>query len=221
MSTASHSKKLPKSRQGKARARELHARRSRRFFVGGTLGLIALFAVAIALSRTSDQQQSIPQARSVTVSGEPLPVLGGTDAAIGLVAPEIAGSSFDGDKVTLANDGTPKMILFLAHWCPHCQVEVPLVQSWLDSRGMPGGVDLVSVATATDRARPNYPPSEWLEREKWTVPVMVDDEASSAGQAYGVSSYPFFVFVGADGTVVHRASGELSIEHLEDILAGL
>ena len=28
---------------------------------------------------------------------------------------------FDGADVAIANDGRAKLILFLAHWCPHCQ----------------------------------------------------------------------------------------------------
>lgn len=35
---------------------------------------------------------------------------------------------------------------------------------------MPRGIELISVATATDPAQANYPPSKWLENEGWTVP---------------------------------------------------
>ena len=38
---------------------------------------------------------------------------------------------FEGDAVAITNDGRPKIILLFAHWCPHCQNEVPVVTEWL------------------------------------------------------------------------------------------
>ena len=41
-------------------------------------------------------------------------------------SPPSPASDFDGDDITIgADDGTAKVILFVAHWCPHCQAEVP------------------------------------------------------------------------------------------------
>lgn len=157
------------------------------------------------------------------VQGAPLPefVPEAADAAVGRTIPAIVGRSYKGEGVTIrADDGRAKAILFVAHWCPHCQREVPLVQSWLSGGGSTGGVDLYAVATGNDPARPNYPPGSWLERERWTVPTVMDDAASSIGQAYGLSAFPFWVFVRADGTVAARASGEMTIEELRQALAG-
>jgi thiol-disulfide isomerase/thioredoxin len=112
------------------------------------------------------------------------------------------------------------MIMFVAHWCPHCQVEVPVVQQWVDDGGLPDGVDLVAVSTAIDSRRPNYPPGAWLEREGWTAPVLVDGNDAGA-RAAGLSAYPFFVGVDADGEVVGRVSGELTADQLDTIAADL
>lgn len=220
MSTATH-ERMRNSKRARAQEREAHRRRSQRFFVGGVIGLILLLAIAILTTRSQDTEApSIRQTRDVSVSGEALPPLGETDEAIAMPIPEAEGESFSGTTTRIDNEGA-KMILFLAHWCPHCQAEVPVVQSWLDSGGLPDGIEIVSVSTATDPAQPNYPPSEWLEREHWTTPVLVDDADSSAAAAFGVNSYPFFVFTDAQGNVRHRASGELSIEHIESILEEL
>jgi thiol-disulfide isomerase/thioredoxin len=115
-----------------------------------------------------------------------------------------------------APDGRFTMVLFVAHWCPHCQREVPLVQQWVDQGGLPEGVDLVSVSTAIDPSRPNYPPDAWLAREGWTAPVLVDAD-NSAAEAAGLTAYPFFVAVRADGTVVQRTSCELTTDQLDAI----
>jgi hypothetical protein len=68
---------------------------------------------------------------------------------------------------------------------------------------------------------PNYPPSAWLEREGWTSPVVVDDRASTVGATFGVTGYPYFVFVDGNGRVAHRASGELPISYIEERIVDL
>jgi hypothetical protein len=78
----------------------------------------------------------------------------------------------------------------------------------------------VSVSTAIDPARPNYPPDAWLADEGWTAPVLVDGD-DTAAQASGLSAYPFFVAIDGDGTVVLRASGELTTEQLDTVASTL
>jgi len=157
-----------------------------------------------------------------TVTGEALSPFGdGADPATGLMAPSVSGEDFAGNAVEIANDGRPKMITLLAHWCSHCQAAVPVVQAWFEAGLLPEGVDLVSVITGTDASRDNYPPSAWLEREGWTVPVIVDDDANTVGNAYGLTAFPFWVFVHADGTVAARTTGELAPETLTQVAESL
>jgi hypothetical protein len=47
---------------------------------------------------------------------------------------------------------------------------------------------------------------------------MADSEAQDAAMAYGVSGYPFFTIIGADGTVKLRTSGEKSIEEIDALV---
>jgi len=138
-----------------------------------------------------------------------------SDAAIGTPAPEVVGAGFDAAEVLITNDGNAKIILLLAHWCPHCQNEVPWVTEWLDGGNLPDGVDFYSVATSIDRTKENWPPSDWLEREAWPAPVIVDDQANSIANAFGLSGWPFWVFVDADGTIAGRVSGGLSVATLD------
>ena len=115
-------------------------------------------------------------------------------------------------------DREAMIVLGLAHWCGHCQAEVPRLQEWFDDNGMPDDVDVVALATGSSSSQPNFPPGEWLVREGWSVPTLVDDEASTGGTAYGVQGFPAFVVVDADGDVVQRASGELTVEQWEQLL---
>ena len=146
---------------------------------------------------------------------------GGLDPAVGQPAPTVVGADFEGTPVEITDDGRAKIILFLAHWCPHCQAEVPIVQSWVNAGSLPVDVDLYAVATSIDRMRPNYPPSKWLEDEGWTEPILVDDELTSVARAYGLNAFPYWVLVAADGTVWGRLSGRLGVTELDQLTGSL
>ena len=171
---------------------------------------------------TAPPSAATPASPSNAAGNADLPAFASTtnDAAVGRRIPEVDGRSFDGTPVRITADGRPKLIVFLAHWCPHCQREVPVVQAWLDAKGMPAGVDLVSVATAIDPNRPNYPPDAWLAREHWEVPVIVDADNQIAAR-YGLTAFPYWVAVAADGTVAQRLTGELTPDQLDALVASI
>jgi hypothetical protein len=224
--------KARSSRREAARARERANARPRWLLpaIGGGLIVIAAITAVLLTQGSTGGSTPLPSAATgsaatgdaPTVSGTPLPAFSDVtgDAAVGMAAPTVQGSSFEGTPVSIAADGRPKVVLFLAHWCEHCQAEVPVVQDWIDGGGLPDDVDLVSVATSIDPGFPNYPPDAWLAREGWTVPVIVDP-ANAVADAYGLSAFPFWVFVDADGKVTGRLTGELPINDLETIIAGL
>jgi len=166
------------------------------------------------------------ETQPVIVSGAtlaPLPDGAGPtgDPAVGKPMPDLRGASFDGRPVAIAKDGHPKLIVFLAHWCPHCQGEVPRLVAWLGAARLPAGLEVYAVATAVDATRPNYPPSEWLRRERWPAPVLADDARGTAADAAGLSAFPFFVFVGADDRVAGRRAGSIGMEEIEQQLGRL
>ncbi len=187
-------------------------------WLGIVFGVVALALVA-AIVFSSDKPIGT-EAGEPELAGESLPPFseGAADPAIGMAAPVVQGEDFDGNAVSIGGAGTPMGVVFLAHWCPHCQVEVPRVQQWLDAGGGVPGVEIRSVATSMNSARENYPPSAWLEREGWTSPVMRDSASDDALLAYGAGAFPYWVFLDADGNVVRRSAGELSVDQLEAYL---
>jgi cytochrome c biogenesis protein CcmG, thiol:disulfide interchange protein DsbE len=193
--------------------------------IGLGIALVVAAVIAIAVSVGGDGDGDLgAQTRPVIVSGTALArhnsaVDRASDPAIGRAAPAVTGSSFDGTAVRLANDGTPKVLVFLAHWCPVCQREVPVISSWAAANGAPQGVAIYGVATGTTSTRPNYPPQAWLEREGWPFPVMADDADGSAANAFGLSGYPYFVAIDAGGNVVDRQSGAIGVAELEQLIA--
>lgn len=194
------------------------------YTIGGVLAVV-LLAVVIAFGTAGGgEEESVEGAfGEVTVTGSVLPPLaeGAADPAVGLEAPAITGVDHRGNPVEIVPGGEPGVIIFLAHWCPHCQAEVPRLQQWIEETGGPEGVSLSSVATSTDRFQANFPPGKWLDSEGWTVPVVLDDVARTAGNAYGVNAFPFWVVVDADGRVVSRFSGELDRNGIEQLFGEL
>lgn len=146
----------------------------------------------------------------VAVEGTPLvPMPDGADPAVGTPAPLLSGFAFDGTPVVVNPCTGPVMLVFLAHWCPHCNREIPELLAWRDAGGVPEGLQVIAVTTAAAPDRENYPPSEWIPKMNWDWPVLADSEANEAASAFGVSGFPFSVIIGTDGRVLGRSSGEL------------
>jgi thiol-disulfide isomerase/thioredoxin len=186
-------------------------------------GVVAIALVAVVVL-TFDSGSTSAETGTPVVTGDYLPVFpdNTADPGLGLTIPAVTSTDYAGNEVSISpTDGTAKILLFVAHWCPHCQVEVPVVQDWLNTNPLPAGVELISISTGISSARDNYPPSAWLDRENWTSPVLKDSTASEIGQAFGLPAYPYWVFVGADGQVLQRATGELSTVALDNAAAAL
>jgi len=159
---------------------------------------------------------------TVRVVGNPLPALGstGTDAAVGLPLPEITGTDFAGNSLTIADDGKAKLIVALAHWCPYCNAEVPILMDWY-SAGLPEGVEVISLSVYSDPTRGSFPPAAWLRQAGWDLPLLADDEGQTLVATLGIPAVPFWLLVSADGTVLQRATGQLDAATLDGIVAAL
>ena len=199
----------------------------------GIVGIVAL-ALGIAVWSTSGSDTTVSQGTTatdnssssaaetqpVTVEGTPLPAPpdAGEDLAIGMTVPTLRGFRFDGSAIDIVPDGRAKMVVFLAHWCPHCNREIPVLQGWAEAGGVPPDLDIVGVSTAVSSQRENFPPSQWLIASEWSWPLLADSVNSDAAIAYGIGGFPSFVIVGADVTVKARSSGELPVADLDALV---
>ena len=203
-------------RQQQARRR---AASRRRLWLPIGLGAVLVIAAVIAImvggsSKSPAERTGVEETRPVQTSGE-LPIYQGAgrpDTAVGQTLPTIHGQSFNGTPVDIEPNGRRKVIIVAAHWCPHCQAELPRLADQLRQHPAPADVDITVVTTDTTSTRPNYPPSEWLFSLGWSTPMLADDEQGDAGRALGVSSFPYFVVVDADGRIVSRTSGEIGAQ---------
>jgi thiol-disulfide isomerase/thioredoxin len=190
--------------------------------LGVSFGVIAVVLVVAMLASGDEPLGTGGEFGDPQVTGDALVPFGASpDPAVGEVAPEVVGEDFDGNAVSISHDGTPKAIVFLAHWCPHCQAEVPEVTAWLNATGGVDGVELISVTTSISSAQDNFPPSDWLRDAGWPVGVIRDDTDSSVLRAYGSGGFPYWVFVDGEGQVVARNAGRIGVDALQSVMTDL
>ena len=192
---------------------------NKNFIIAGAVVLVLGLAIAIGVTLSSEPVAAGLPEGEINVDGESLPQYAGENddnIALGLSAPTFSAPDQNSEIFNLEKNGNSKALLFLAHWCPHCQREVPVVQSFIDSNGVPSGIEVIAVATSIDRGRDNYPPQEWLEREGWSE-IQIYDLDREIGEAYGLNAFPYWVFLDKDLNVIARRTGNLP----EDMVGAL
>ena len=186
------------------------------------VGVIAVIAARSSTSSDGPTEGGAAlgnQNQEVTVEGDALPVATDTeDPAIGQTIPAVTGADFAGDPVAIGPDDGAQLIMFVAHWCPHCQAEVPRVLSHLEDSPLPDGVRLVMVSTSVQSTADNYPPQSWLEGEGWDGETLADSTEAGAAAAFGIGGFPYFVVTDASGQVVARTSGEITMDQFDQLV---
>ncbi len=161
---------------------------------------------------------SIPETAPVTVDGGALPAFNPSDdPAVGVVAPVVTAMDLASGEPTSLEPGARRMIVFVAHWCPHCRDELPQLTSWLESGALPDDVEVVAVSTSVRAEAENYPPSDWFNAEAWPGEVIVDDDASTALLAYGFEGFPAFIALDENGEVLARTGGNVGVDGFNEL----
>lgn len=225
MTNQTKATKRERQRQKAERLRLAEQRAHQRRMLGyaiGSIAVIAVAVVAIVALRDAGPTTSEPIRASVTadvaVDGPPRQAL----LAVGERVPSFSAPGFqmvrDGEGFEVRREdvdwasfaGGPAVISLWAEWCPHCQVELPVLQEVL--RDHPG-VELVTILTSTG-TRPGPEPDAYLADHGLTFPVAVDDEAGTIAQAFGLTVFPTIYLVNGDGTVAYANTGEVPEEEL-------
>ena len=203
---------------------------SKKAFAVLAVCVAAAAAIAIGMSSgssapaPSDGQATIitGQFQDVTVTGALLPELtSGDDPAVGTPAPGLSGFDFRGNTVNIntAESRANTLMVFLAHWCPACNEEVPKLIEWREQGLVPADLRVVGITTGSRDDAPNWPPSDWISEMKWPFEVLADSEEQTAALAYGLSAYPFMAIVDAEGNLRARFSGVMGPEQLSERVA--
>lgn len=196
-------------------------------FIGVAIVAAAAVAIGVSSGRNSSPAGTTTtypggvgasEYQPVSVTGSALAPLGdsGNDVAVGSEAPVLRGYDFAGAPVNVVpgETGDPVMLVFLAHWCPHCNREVPRLVQWHDEGLVPKNLRVVGITTSSRNDQPNWPPSEWIDKFGWPFEVMADSREQDAASAYGVDGFPFMVILDGRGKVALRMSGEREVSEI-------
>jgi len=154
-----------------------------------TTALLAAFALAIC--GVSVASASIPQ------TGAPAP-----NFSLELIANGQGTVSLDKYK------GKGIYLNFFASWCVPCKAEVPSIAQLSKSYAKRGVVVLgVDELESVEAAR------GFVSRYKLPYPIGLDD-SGALGASYGLIGLPLHVFIGPDGKIVARRSGEMSEDQI-------
>ena len=204
-------------------------------FVGAIVGLVLIFFLALFFIQPSSEENYL--GGNINVTGDQLPDLSidfnrdcvffenlnfcqQLEPAANMKAPVINGTDLNGNTITSENN-SPTILLFLAHWCGYCQVEVKEIQDWIEDGGDMGRVKMFSILTSINSSQPNYPPDKWLNSEGWSFQSFTDNELNGVAQHFGIRGFPFWVLIDSNGEIVTRLSGSYTKDQFEIILSNL
>jgi cytochrome c biogenesis protein CcmG/thiol:disulfide interchange protein DsbE len=146
----------------------------------------------------------------------------GPDQALGLKLGTVEGpDAYGGSTLSIdPADGTKRVWMIWAHWCPYCQQELPELNAWWpEAKDNFANAELVTITTSMDPSRGN-PLEPYLESSQFQFPVVVDADTDIAAQM-GVNAFPFWMVTDGDGTVLLRTAGALHIDQVEEIFSQL
>jgi cytochrome c biogenesis protein CcmG, thiol:disulfide interchange protein DsbE len=182
---------------------------------------IFLFFFLILLFSCSNSENN-KLISDIEISGEKIEIATpktGIDSASGKFSPIIKHKLSSESPIISYPENSPTIFLFVAHWCPFCQEEIPEVVQWIEEGNIiEKGVKIVLVVTSIDPEKPNYPPDEWLFNEKWQYPVIYDDKKNLIAEHFGVSYFPSWVFTENDGMVAFTHAGKITKEELSQLV---
>ena len=190
------------------------------------VGVAVLAFVGVVAVLSAAEVSDIPSvdevAGPVSVEGAPVSVAypeSGPDPAVGLPSPVITVLDYDDQEVVIGAPGNPQVLVFLAHWCPVCDRELPTLRDIVSADGVPDGVELVLVTTGLDPGRPNWPPKRWLgDAGLASVTTVRDDVGDPLMRAFGLRAYPAWTVIDSEGNIAARRQGLLTAVAVAQLL---
>lgn len=120
-------------------------------------------------------------------------------------APDLRDPSRTHSKASLG--GAPYLLNVFASWCPTCRVEHPILERYVRERGL----RLVGLNWKDDAEAG----LAWLKQFGDPYSDILYDPSGRIGIDFGVTAAPESFVIGADGTVLYKHIGALTVEDME------
>ncbi len=175
--------------------------------------LVGVFVAAIGVTifigsrGGSSTETTFPDLGDITENDPNVPST--NERAPSFALQTIGGDVFDLDAHVRA-DGRPVILNLWASWCAPCRAEMPAIDT--SSQGHPE-VAFVGVAVQDDLDKA----TDFANEIGVSYPLAFDD--GTVEDAYPVLGLPATFFIGADGTIVKRHFGVVTIDSLDDDIA--
>ena len=197
--------------------------KNKKFLLKKTKHLILIPLILISLVSISCSEEIETNFSSVfSISGEKISIvdpLTKVDNSRGMNSPVVEFKIPEENIYVTYPENTPTIFLFVAHWCPFCQEELPEVVNWIEDKDILNkGVNIVLIVTNIDSNKANYPPDAWLYNERWKYPVIYDDEEATLAEYFGVSYFPSWVFTETSGEIAFTHAGKIGVEALTKLI---
>lgn len=112
--------------------------------------------------------------------------------------------NLDGDEVNLSDHlGKVVIVSFWATWCGPCLQELPHMQALAELHGD----DLVVLAITTDGPDTISEVRNIVRRNRWTMPILLDQDGSVMAQLNPRGTQPFTMFIDRNGNLAESHEG--------------
>lgn len=137
-----------------------------------------------------------------------------TGVTVGKAAPVFTLNSLEGNPVEVGHLKKAYVINFWATWCPPCRAELPELNQFAKKYETQVGFYAVNIQEPQEKV------AAFLQQNGYNLPVLFDVNGEVA-RAYRVTAIPTTLVMNAQGIIVFRKTGGVTLSELEETLKEL